>query len=121
MRLARWIYGVAGAYGLLILVPGLFVIRDIGAPPLNHLEFYYGFYGSAIAWQIVFFLIASDPVRWRAFMPITFLEKIGFFVACLWLYHAHQLAIGGPFIGAMIDGVWLVLFVIAWLRTPKAA
>ena len=104
---------------MLALLPGLFAIPDIGAPPLNHLEFYYGFYGSAIAWQILFFLIASDPLRWRALMPLTFLEKVSFFVSCLWLYHAKELPVAGPFIGSMIDGAWLVLFVIAWLRTPN--
>jgi hypothetical protein len=121
MRFARWVYGISGVYGLLVLVPGLFLASHVDAPPLNHPEFYFGFYGCGIAWQIAFLLIARDPVRWSALMPVTFVEKASFFGACLWLYHTHQLAIGGPFYGSLLDGVWLVLFVIAWLRTPKTA
>ena len=119
MTFARWVYAISGIYGLVLLVPGLFLAHMV-TPPLNHPEFYFGFYGTAIAWQIGFLLIASNPIRWRAWMPVTFVEKIGFFAPGLWLYQTHQLPLGGPFYGSLIDGVWLVLFVIAWLRTPRA-
>jgi hypothetical protein len=119
MRLARWVYAISGLYGLLILVPGFFLAPMV-TPPLNHPEFYYGFYGTALAWQIGFLLIASNPVRWRALMPVTFVEKLGFFLPCLWLYHTGQLPPGGPLYGSLLDGVWFVLFVIAWRKTPKA-
>jgi hypothetical protein len=53
-------------------------------------------------------------------MPVTFVEKLGFFLPCLWLYHTGQLPLGGPLYGSLLDGVWFVLFAIAWLKTPKA-
>lgn len=121
MRFARWVYGISGIYGLLILVPGFFLASRVDAPPLNHPEFYYGFYGTALAWQLAFLLIASNPVRWRALMPISFVEKLGFFLPCLWLYLNHQLSAGGPFYGSLFDGVWFILFVISWVLTPRAA
>lgn len=123
MRVARWIYLVAAIYGLLILAAGLFAERslDATAAPLPHPEFFYGFYGSAIAWQFVFLLIASNPTRFRVLMPITFLEKAAFLVSNLILMAMGRMSMGGPFIGGLIDGLLLVLFVLAWLRTPRHA
>lgn len=121
MRLARWIYLIAGIYGLLVLLPGFFLERSVEASGglLSHPEFYYGFYGSALVWQLVFLVIALDPVRFRILMPITFLEKLAFFGSSLVLFESGRMTIGGPFIGALIDGGLMVLFVIAWLRTPR--
>jgi hypothetical protein len=121
MRFARWVYAISGIYGVLILVPGFFLLSQVAPPPLNHPEFYYGFYGTALAWQIAFLLIASNPVRWRALMPVTFVEKVSFFASSLWLFETGKLALGGPFYGSLMDGVWLVLFIVAWWKTPKAA
>ena len=123
MRLARWIYLVAAIYGLLILAAGLFAERalDASGAPLAHPEFYYGFYGSAIVWQLVFLLIASDPARFRVLMPITFLEKAAFLLSNLALLTTGRMSMGGPFIGGLIDGALMILFVVAWLRTPRSA
>jgi len=123
MRLARWIYLVAATYGLLILAAGLFAERTLDGSdaPLVHPEFYYGFYGSAIVWQLVFLLIASDPERFRVLMPFTFLEKAAFLVSNLALLATGRMSVGGPFIGGLIDGALMILFVIAWLRTPRNA
>jgi hypothetical protein len=118
MRFARWVFAIAGLYGLVALLPGYFSTSPFMPPP-NHLELYYGFYGCALAWQFAFFVIASDPVRYRMLMPVAVFEKLSFFAACVWLYHTGKLAPGGPLLGSRIDGVWMVLFAIAWLRTPK--
>lgn len=114
MKLARWIYLIAGVYGILVLAPGL-VMPPQGAP-----EFYYGFIGSALAWQFAFFMVARNPVGFRALMPVCMLEKLAFFATCLWLRLTGQMDASPIFIGAMIDGVWLMLFVWAWLATSNA-
>lgn len=124
MRAARIIFAVAAVYGLAALVPGLLI--ESGAvplyPPLAQPEFYYGFYGSALVWQLAFLLIARDPVRYRPLMLVAVLEKAAFFLACLWLWQSHRLAAAsGPFIGAMIDGVLMLAFLFAWWRTPGQA
>jgi len=65
MRPARWIFLIAGLYGVLVLVPGFFLeaqFRTSEPPAVTHAEFYYGFYGSALVWQLAFFVIASDPL-----------------------------------------------------------
>lgn len=121
MKLARWIYLVAGIYGVLILVPGFFLERqaDPSGNLLAHPEFYYGFYGAALVWQFAFFVIAGDPVRFRPLMPVTFLEKLAFLVPSLALYATGRLPLSGPFYGALMDGVLCVLFIFAWTQTPR--
>ncbi|MBL0116532.1 MAG: hypothetical protein IPP45_14745 [Sphingomonadales bacterium] len=88
-------------------------------PALTHPEFYYGFYGSALVWQFAFILIARDPVRYRPLMLVSVLEKAGFFFACLWLWSSGRLGMTGPFYGSLIDGLLMILFAIAWVRTPS--
>ena len=87
-------------------------------PPTNRPEFYYGFAGVTLAWQFLFLVIASDPVRYRRAMLPAMLEKGSFAVAIPILYAAGRVA--GVWVGfAAMDATWLVLFVVAYLRTPK--
>lgn len=117
MRAARIIFVLAAIYGIGVLLPGLFIEAGgaRGFPELPNPEYYYGFYGSALVWQIGFLAIARDPLRYRALIPVAVLEKLAFFLPCLWLWQAGRLgADSGPFIGGMIDGVWMLLFLLAW-------
>jgi hypothetical protein len=123
MRFARIAYGVAAAYGLLALTPLYFLAGKIGRdapPPLTHPEFYYGFIGVALLWQIVFVLIARDPVRYRSLMPITILGKLVYTVPVVVLYLQGRVdAILVP--PSLIDPVFRVLFALAYFRTPRPA
>jgi hypothetical protein len=125
MTFARWTFRIAGLYGLLVLIPGFFLERQAGLadpPPITHPEFYYGFYGAALVFQLIFLTISRDPARWRPLMLIAVAEKIAFFVPCLALYFTGRMALAGPFIGGMIDGMWMVLFAVSWrLTRPKEA
>jgi hypothetical protein len=121
MRLARIIFVAAAIYGLLLLVPGLLVENTGGHAFLAQPEYYYGFYGLALAWQVGFLLIASDPLRYRPLMLVAVLEKATFFGACIALWSAGRLpGMSGPFLGAMIDGLLMLLFLLAWWVTPRA-
>ena len=77
MRLARWVFLLAGASGILMVAP-LYCeerfFRD-NPPTINRPEFYYGFAGLCLAWQVLFLVIASDPVRYRPAMLPAMLEK----------------------------------------------
>jgi hypothetical protein len=123
MRFATWVFRIAGATGLLLIVPPLFMEYRTGKdypPAINHPEYYYGFFGVTLAWQILFLVIGSDPVRYRPAMLTAVLEKAGFVVAIAGLYLAgrvHPIWIGF----AALDATWLVLFIVAFLRTPKQA
>jgi uncharacterized NAD-dependent epimerase/dehydratase family protein len=121
MRFARWVFLLAGVSGILMVVPPYFLERQTGEdypPGITHPEYYYGFFGVTLAWQVLFLVIASDPVRYRRAMLPAMLEKASFVVAILALYAAGRVA--GVWIGfASMDATWLVLFVAAYLRTSK--
>jgi hypothetical protein len=121
MRFANWVFLLAGVSGILLVVPPYFLERQTGEdypPPIAHPEYYYGFFGVTLAWQFLFLVIASDPVRYRGAMLPAMLEKAGFVVAILLLYAAGR--VPGVWIGfAFMDATWLVLFVVAYLRTRK--
>lgn len=50
LKFTRIVYGLAAAYGFVLLVPMYFLLNVVGrnAPPINHPEFYYGFVGAAL-------------------------------------------------------------------------
>jgi hypothetical protein len=124
IKFARSVFLIASIYGVLILVPGFFTERLLGElapPPLNHPEFYYGFYGAALSWQIVYFLISRDPVRYRPLMLVGFLAKLSFFGTCLVLYFIGRLPPNEVLYGSLVDGVLMGLFLVAYLRMDRTS
>ena len=115
------IYQIAGIYGLLVLVPQLFIAEQLFAPyppEITHKEFMYGFTLVAIAWQVTFFLIASDVKRYRLIMLGTILEKAGFGFLCLYLYFFKEI-MPNVFMGGMVDLAFMFAFIFAYLKTEK--
>src|SRR5262245_42244028 len=87
-------------------------------PPITHPEHYYGFIGVALAWQVLFLIIAKDPVRYRLAMIPATLEKLSFGVACVVLYIQGRLS--AVVLGASIlDLILAVLFVVSYLATAR--
>ena len=125
MKLARIIFCVAGIYGLLVLVPQYFTEVKLGIdypPAITHPEFYYGFLGVSISWQIAFLFVATDPLRYRPIMIPSILEKATFSIAVILLFLGHRTS--GMMLGfALIDLMLGVAFVVAFVRTssPQAA
>jgi hypothetical protein len=123
MRFARWVFLIAGIYGLLVITPGFFVEHlqgRLAPPPINHPEFYYGFFGAALAWQLAFLVIATDPARYRPLMLVGVVEKLAFLPANLVLHAIGRMAASGVYYASMLDAVWAVLFLVAWFRTRPA-
>ena len=114
MKFVRIIFALAAAWGLFALVPGL--SAEAGPRP----EYYYGFIGIALVFQLVFILIAIDPARYRALIPLSILEKLSFFLPVTILYTQGRVAMGPGFVGAMVDGLFMLLFALAWLVSRKA-
>ena len=119
MRFARIVFLVAGIYGLLVLTPLYFMEDKIGrtAPPaITHPEFFYGFVGVGLAWQILFLVLASDPVRYRAMIFPSILEKVGYGMALIVLYSQHRVALATLAIGSG-DWIFAFLFLAAYFKT----
>jgi hypothetical protein len=122
MRFARLVYLIAGIYGLLVLVPQYFLEAKNGRdfpPPITHPEYYYGFIGVAVAWQLAFLVISRDPVRFRPLMIPAVVEKASFGIPALALFalgRLHPLVL----VPSGLDLLWGVLFVAAYVKTAKS-
>lgn len=126
MKFAKYTFLIAGIYGLLALAPQYFLEaknnRDF-PPAITHPEYYYGFTGVALAWQIVFLMISQNPARYRPLMPIAAVfEKFSFGIAAIVLFlqnrlHAMMLGAG------ILDLILGLAFIVAFLKTkePDAA
>jgi hypothetical protein len=116
MKFAKIVFWVAGLWGLLTLTPLYFLYDTIGQkdpPPITHPGFYFGFAGVALAWQFAFFVIGSQPARFRPLMIVGVLEKLGFGVPSVVLYLQHRMSAGDMGLGC-VDLVFAVLFLFAY-------
>ncbi len=121
MKFARWVFLIAGAYGILALAPLYLLESQIARdypPAITHPEYYYGFVGVGLAWQIAFLVIASNPGRFRLVMLPAIVEKLTYGIAMTALYSQQRVA---PVVMgfAAVDLVLGLLFVLAYLRTPR--
>jgi hypothetical protein len=123
MKFAKILFNVAGIWGVILLVPLYFIFDLIGQqdpPPITHPAFFYGFAGLGLAWQVAFFIIARDPLRFRPMMIPSILEKIGYGGAVVALcahgrMHGQDLAFG------LVDLLFATLFAAAYATTgPRA-
>ena len=121
MKFAKLVFLIAGIYGLIVVLPLYFFEEKTGRdypPPITHPEYYYGFVGVTAAWQILYLLISTNPIRYRPVMIPPMLAKGSFVIAVTILY--LQGRVSGTMLGAsMIDLLLVVLFFLAYLRTPK--
>ena len=117
---ARWILRLAGIYGLVVLAPFYFLEEQIGIqqpPPITHPEYFYGFAGVALAWQVAFLIMSTDPIRYRSLLLPAALEKFSFGIATVVLRAQDRLAVP-PLAGGIIDLVCGVLFLVCYFQLP---
>ncbi|HWS99620.1 MAG TPA: hypothetical protein VN256_05045 [Pyrinomonadaceae bacterium] len=121
MRFARRVFLIAGIYGLIVLAPQYFLEAKNGRdfpPAITHPEYYYGFVGVALVFQLVFLIIARDPVRYRAMMIPSVLEKVTFGVAAVVLHLQDRIPVLVLSFAA-VDLLLGALFVVAYAKTPE--
>ena len=122
MKFGKAVFLVAGVWGFLVLTPLYFMFNVIGRqdpPAITHPAFYYGFVGTALAWQVAFFVIATDPIRFRPLMIPSVLEKFTYAIAAAVLYvQARMRASDLVFVAA--DFIFGALFLIAFFKTAAA-
>ncbi|MCL4859639.1 MAG: hypothetical protein KJZ93_09545 [Caldilineaceae bacterium] len=122
MKLARWIFLSAGLYGLVVTAPIYWMEEALGRdypPAITHPEYFYGFLGVTLAWQILFLLLARDPVRYRPMMWPAMVEK-GLYVAAVTVLFLQRriptLVLGF----GLVDLLFGLLFVVAYVATRPA-
>ncbi|HTH52467.1 MAG TPA: hypothetical protein VL495_00870 [Edaphobacter sp.] len=121
--MAKTIFRIAGIWGFLILTPLLFLrdfISTSTPPAITHPEYFYGFLAVSLLFQALFLLIATDPPRYRPIMVIAVLEKFSYGIVIYWLTATHQ-SPANLAIFATIDLLLGILFVLAYLKTPRQA
>jgi hypothetical protein len=119
MKFAKIVFFVAGIYGLLILGPIYFMEGKIGRetpPAITHPEYFYGFLGAGLAWQVLFLVLSKDPVRYRSMILPSVLEKISYGIALIVLYSQHRLPLSVLSVGS-VDWIFAFLFLAAYLTT----
>ncbi|HSB11239.1 MAG TPA: hypothetical protein VLM38_17255 [Blastocatellia bacterium] len=122
MRFSRTVFVAAGIWGVLIVSPLYFLesmINEQQPPPITHPEYYYGFAGVTLVWQILFFVIARNPIRYRPMMLIAILEKLSYCPAAGLLFAAGRVP-SAVFLVSLPDLVWAALFAIAYWKTPAS-
>jgi hypothetical protein len=122
MKFAKSVFLIAGIYGLLVLAPMYVLEGKIGrnAPPaITHPEYFYGFLGVGLAWQVLFLLLSTDPVRYRAMILPSILEKISFGIALIVLLAQGRVPASTVAVGS-VDWLWAFLFLAAYFTTRTA-
>ncbi len=115
MRFARWVFRGAGLYGIVVVAPMFFMERQM-APGAAHPVFFYAWVSVNLAWQVLFVVLSTDPVRYRPMMPVCILQKAAAVIAIPWLFLAGR--VGGTWLGAaVVDLVFAILFCVAYRAT----
>jgi hypothetical protein len=123
VKFAKIVFTVAGIVGILQLLPLYFLFDFVGrrAPPVvNHPEFYFGFVGVALAWQVVFLLIGTAPYRYRSVMLLSILEKGAYVSTLAVLLAQHRIGLSTA-LPATSDLILGLLFVAAYAITRPDA
>jgi hypothetical protein len=107
------IFRAAAIYGVAVLLPLYFL-----AVPDPYFLTQLGFAGVAIAFQGVFWIIARDPVRYRAIIPFGVLEKVSFGIPAV-IFAALDKAEQMMILFGAIDLIWAAAFVWAFVRIER--
>ena len=110
MTFARVVFVIAGAFGAIACV-GLYFAP--GSPT------YYGLIAGVVAWQVAFFIIASDPGRYRPLMIPAVVEKMVWVLTLAVLYTRGAMTTRAMASGIIPHGLLGLLFVAAFVRTPR--
>lgn len=108
----RWWFRAAAVYGIVALLASL-ATQLRGTPTLDGIAFAL----TALAFQLVFWIVGGNPVRYRPLMLAGVAEKLAFGVPVLVMAGTASAPMSVlPF--GIIDLVLGAGFLIAWWRTP---
>ena len=119
MKFAKVVFVCAGIWGIGVLTP-LYWLVDVSGRrygvPTEYPQFYYGFLSVAMAWQIAFLIIGSNPARFRMLMIPGMLEKLGYVVGLAVLYHQARVTWADAQ-AAVPDFALAILMMLAFVKT----
>ena len=127
IKFARRLFLGAGLYGMACVAPLFFLERLIGGydpPKITHAEFYYGFVCVTFAWQIVYLMMARDPLRLRPMLIPAIVGKAGFAVSVFVLFAQGRLAAQNvvlPAIDLVLAGLFAWAYVALGSHAPPDA
>jgi hypothetical protein len=122
MRFAKTVFIAAGVWGILVLTPLYFLVDVTGRqypPPTIYPQFFYGFISVAMAWQIAFLVIGSNPARFRLLMIPSILEKLAYVVTVAVLYGQARIS-SADAAAAVPDAILGILFAAAFVTTTSS-
>lgn len=122
MNFAKWVLRIAGVLGLFLIVPFYFTEAQVGRdlpPAITHPEYYYGFLGVTLAWQIAFLIMSTDPLRYRPLLVAAMIEKGSYVIAAFWLFALGRIPTVVLSAGVM-DLILGLLFVAAYVATAPS-
>ena len=115
MKFARWVFLIAGILGLLPVLPlaydtianGEAILPDFASMGLFFCVVVFQY----VCWQILYIVLASDPVRYRLMMIPSFFAKVSAPFNPIWLF-LYGFNYWIPI--AVVDVVFAILFLIAF-------
>jgi hypothetical protein len=119
VRFAKIVFIGAGIWGIVVLTPLYWLVDVTGrpyAPPTEYPQFFYGFLAVAMAWQIAFLVIGSNPTRFRPLMFTAVIEKLGYVSILTVLYGQGRISATDAQAAAP-DLLLGILFILAIART----
>ena len=122
MKFAKVVFVCAGIWGIGVLTP-LYWLVDVSGRrygvPTEYPQFYYGFLSVAMAWQIAFLIIGSNPARFRMLMIPGILEKLGYVVGLTVLYQQARVTWADAQ-AAVPDFALAILMMLAFVKTRSS-
>ena len=121
MRFAKFAFIGAGIWGIVVLTPLYWLFDVTGrayAPPIDYPHFFYGFISVAMAWQVAFLIIGSNPARFRPLMIPGILEKLGHVGGVTVLYWNARISATDAQ-AAVPDLLLAIVFIVALVKTRR--
>lgn len=122
MIFAKRAYQAAGVWGLTVVILGYISFLTGTEPAMqnaSHPVFIHGFFLVCLPWQLAFFVIATDPTRYRPLIPITWIEKFPFAAVIFWLFSIGAVDAVTLVMG-IADAILGVVFLVSYRLTRSA-
>ncbi len=121
MKFSRWVFIIAGVYGIIVVTPLYFSEYQIGLdypPAITHPEYYYGFLGVVLAFQILFLIIAINPIKYRLIIIAAVIEKFSYAAAVFFLFYQQRI-LAMMLSSGIIDFILGVFFIISFFKSKE--